>query len=174
MLRARNRNGVVRILKNVVLGTIAEIIEIGVEWWGVCPLVHLAVTVRAWLWFVGCAETTHVISLGLEPVKWVFGTVSAVAGCSFHDTVSRVGAASAGDLGFGQRDVRRRSSNIALEPGHIVYTAKMNSERSSFVKKEEKKTDFVRHHCQGSGSRTKRSGTLPEGRVACWRGLGNL
>lgn len=69
----------------------------------------------------GGGGETHVVSLTLEPVEGVLGTVSAVAGCGVHDVVSRVGATSAGELWFTQRDGRDRSGNVALESGHIIY-----------------------------------------------------
>jgi hypothetical protein len=46
LLRTRNRDGGIRILKNVVLGTIEEIVEVSVERWSVGALVHLRATVR--------------------------------------------------------------------------------------------------------------------------------
>jgi hypothetical protein len=70
----------------------------------------------------GICGGTHVVPLRLEPVEWVLSTVSAVTGCSFLHTVGRVGATSAGDLWFCQRNVRGGASDIALESGHIIYT----------------------------------------------------
>lgn len=58
LIRARNRDRVVRILKDVVLSTITEIVEVIVEWRRVDTLVHLRATVRTeLLMFVGYVGT---------------------------------------------------------------------------------------------------------------------
>lgn len=41
LVGAGRRDGVVRVLKDVVLGAIAEIVEVGVDGWGERALVHL-------------------------------------------------------------------------------------------------------------------------------------
>jgi len=101
---AGRRDGVVRIVKDVVLGAIAEIVEVCVKGWGVGTLVH-------------------VISFLLEPVEGTLGAVSAITGRGVHNTVSRVSTTSARELRCGHRNVRGSSSDVALEPGHIVLLA---------------------------------------------------
>lgn len=71
----------------------------------------------------------YVVSLLLEPVERGLGTISAVTGGSIHNTVDRVSTAPARELWFGQRDVGGRSSDVTLEPGHIVYARTRRSER---------------------------------------------
>ena len=118
MIGAGNGDGVVRILKDVILGTVAEIVEVFVSRWGVGTLVHLMAAVRTGLRFM--CEETHVISFLLEPVEGVLGTVSAVAGRRVHYTVSWIGTASTRDRWLGQRHGRGRSGDIALESVHVV------------------------------------------------------
>lgn len=104
MIGTRSRDGSVRILEDIVLGAITEVVEVGVNGWGKRTLVH-------------------VVSLLLEPVERVLGTVCTVTRRSVRDAVSRVSTASAGDLWCGQRNVRCRPSDVALESGHIILFA---------------------------------------------------
>lgn len=120
MIGTGNRDRVVRILEDIVLSTITEVVEVGVKGWGKSTLVHLMEFLSTKL-LVRCAGT-HVVSLLLEPVERVLGTVCTVAGCIGGNAVSRVSTAPAGDLWCGQRNVRSRSSDVALESGHIIYT----------------------------------------------------
>lgn len=46
LIRTRNRDGVVRVFEDIVLGAIAEIVEVGVKGWGKGTLVHLITRVR--------------------------------------------------------------------------------------------------------------------------------
>lgn len=104
MIGTGSGDGSVRILEDIVLGTITEVVEVGVKGWGKVTLVH-------------------VVSLLLEPVKRVLGTVRTVTRRSGRNAVSRVSTASAGDLWCGQRNVRCRPSDVALESGHIILFA---------------------------------------------------
>ena len=64
---------------------------------------------------------TYVVSFCLEPIEWVLGAVSAITGCRVRNTVVRVGTTSARELSLGHGNGRGSSSDVALEPGHIVY-----------------------------------------------------
>ena len=119
MIGAGSRDGIVRILEDIVLGTITEVVEVGVKGWGKSTLVHLMEFLSTEL-PVRCART-YVVSLLLEPVERVLGTVRTVARCSSLNPVSRVSTTSAGELWCGQGNVRCRSSDVALESGHIIY-----------------------------------------------------
>ena len=122
MVGTGNGDAVVRIFKDIVLGSIKEIVEVGVKGWGVGTLVHLITMVRTELRFVVCRRATHVVSFRLEPVEGTLGTVSAVTRRSTRDTISGISTASTRELCFGQRDVRGRSGDVTLESGHVVYT----------------------------------------------------
>lgn len=64
---------------------------------------------------------TYVVSFLLEPVEGVLGAVSAITGCGVRNTVIRVSTTSARDLSLGHGNGRGSSSDVALEPSHIVY-----------------------------------------------------
>jgi hypothetical protein len=116
------RDGIVRTLEDIVLGPVAEIVEIGVKGRRVGTLVHLTTTFRTELLSVGRVGKTHVVLLLLEPVEGALGTVSAVTGRSFRDTVGGVSTAPTRELRCGQRNVGGGSGDVALESSHIVYT----------------------------------------------------
>ena len=48
LIGTRSRNGVVRILEDVVLSAVAEIVEVIVNGWGECALVHLIPNGQNW------------------------------------------------------------------------------------------------------------------------------
>lgn len=82
LIGTRSRDGIVRVLEDIVLGTITEVVEVGVKGWRESTLVH-------------------VVSLLLEPVERVFGAICTVARRSGRGAVGRVSTASAGDLWCG-------------------------------------------------------------------------
>lgn len=98
----------VRVLEDVVLRAVLEVIQIGVKWWRVRPL-------------------EHVVALGLEPVERLLGTVRAVPRGGVRLAVGRVGTTAAGQLGLRERHIRSRTGNIALEAVHVVlFSAAVN------------------------------------------------
>lgn len=101
MIGTGDRDRGVRILEDIVLSTITEVVEVSVEGWGKGAFIH-------------------VVLFLLEPVEGALGTVSAVSGGSVRDTVSGVSTAPTRELCFGQRDIRGRSSDVTLETGHII------------------------------------------------------
>ena len=135
MIGTGSGDGSVRILEDIVLGTITEVVEVGVKGWGKVTLVHLmeVLSIELLVRYAG----THVVSLLLEPVKRVLGTVRTVTRRSGRNAVSRVSTASAGDLWCGQRNVRCRPSDVALESGHIICTPENQSQCTGRTVKRE-------------------------------------
>lgn len=97
MIGAGIRDRVVRIFKDVILGTVTEAIEVIVNGWGTGTLVHLIATLGTEFGFVGCAET-HVVSFLLEPVEGSLGTIGTVTGRRVRKAVGRIGTTPARDL----------------------------------------------------------------------------
>ena len=120
MIGARSGDRVVGILKDVILGTIAEIVQVGVRGWGVSTLVHLITTVRMGSGFMGYTGETHVVSFLLEPVEGGLGTIGAVTGRGVHNAVRWIGTTSARDLWLGQRNGRSSTGDVTLESIHVI------------------------------------------------------
>ena len=173
LVGARSGDGIVRVLEDVVLSTVAEIVEVIVSGWGECTLVHLIIAVRVGpgvRWVNG--GKTHVVSFLLEPVEGVLGAVCAVTGRRVHNAVSWISTASARDLWRGQGNGRGRSGHVALESGHIIYNPTNEQQcMSKHVRGNE--THSAGYRCRKNGSKTRRNGTLPEGTAACWQERGN-
>jgi len=94
--------GKLRVLEDIVLGTILESVEIVVEGWGV-------------------AAFEHGILLLLVPIKGLFGTISTVLRRSRLDEFRIViGSTSPGNLRFRQRSGRLCTGDVASITIHVV------------------------------------------------------
>jgi len=94
----------VRILENVFLCTIQEVVEIVVEWRSI-------------------RSFKHIVSFRLEPIEWLLRSVCAVPRAGLGLSIGRIGATATRELRCGECDIRGGPCHVAPEAIHVVLLA---------------------------------------------------